>query len=292
MSYSLMKVWTDNVMDKVFIDELECFGYHGVFEEEKKKGQPFIISAIIHLDSSDAASKDDCNLTVNYASVCQDIEDIVSKGSFDLIETLAKKIAETIIFKYNRVERIEIRVDKPKAPIELKFKSIAVSTDIRWHRAYIALGANIGDPEGNIRGAVKEFLHDERFKNLRESKLIRTKPYGGIDQPDFLNGAIEVKTILTPSELLKYTSSIENKFERKRDMHWGPRTLDLDIIFYDDEIIDTKDLIIPHPEMHKRDFVLEPIAMLNPNLVHPIYRMRISEMLDELREKESKYVKC
>lgn len=279
-------------MDKIYIDELECFGYHGVFEEEKRKGQPFIVSAIIHLDSTEAASKDDCDLTVNYASVCQDINEIVSKGSVNLIETLARKIAETIIFKYNRVERIEIRVDKPKAPIDLKFKSIAVSTDIRWHRVYIALGANIGDPEANIRGAIKEISNDDRFRDLRDSKLIRTKPYGVIDQPDFLNGAIEVKTILTPSELLEFTSSIENKFKRKRDIHWGPRTLDLDIIFYDDEIIDTKDLIIPHPEMHKRDFVLEPIADLNPNLIHPIYRMRVSEMLEKLREKESQYIKC
>lgn len=271
-------------MDKIYIDGLECFGYHGVFEEEKQKGQPFVISAIIHLDSSEAASKDDCDLTVNYASICQDISDVVSKGSFNLIETLARKIAETIIFKYNRVERIEIRVDKPEAPISLKFKSVAVSIDIKWHKVYIALGANIGDPEANIMGAVKEFLKDDRFKDLRESKLRRTKPYGVIEQPDFINGAIEVRTILSPKELLDFTSSIENKFYRERVQHWGPRTLDLDIIFYDDEIIDTKDLIIPHPEMHKRDFVLDPINDLNPNLVHPVYMMRISELLEKLKE--------
>lgn len=279
-------------MDKIYIDELECFGYHGVYEEEKLRGQRFLISAVIHLDSSEAASKDDCDFTVNYASVCQDIREIVSKGSLNLIEALAKKIAEDLMFKYNRMAGIEIRVDKPNAPMDCKFRSIAVSTDLRWHRVYIALGGNIGSPEGNIRGAIEELRENKRFRGLRASSLRTTKPYGVKDQPDFINGAIEVNTLLSPGELLTLTRSIEDKFDRKRDQHWGPRTLDLDIIFYDNEIIDTKDLVIPHPEMHKRDFVLEPLCDLNPNLIHPVYRMSVSELLDNLRKKESYYRTC
>lgn len=278
--------------DKIYIDELECFGYHGVLKEEKKQGQNFIISAVIEADAGEAAETDDCNFTINYAEVCGDIKQIVSTGSCNLIETLARKIAEDLIIKYNRVEKVEVRIDKPSAPIQAKFKSVAVSTERSWHKAYIALGANIGDPEANIKGAVTALTGNKYCRKVRTSSLIHTKPYGTLDQPNFVNGAVEIETILTPEELLKLTSSIENDFHRKRERHWGPRTLDLDIIFYDDMVLTTEDLVIPHPEMQKRDFVLAPICELNRNLVHPIYKKRVSELLEILKEKETYYKTC
>ena len=92
--------------------------------------------------------------------------------------------------------------------------------------------------------------------------------------------------------MLKLTSSIEIDLKRTREIHWGPRTIDLDIIFFDDEIINTEKLVIPHPEMHRRDFVLEPICELNPNLVHPVYRMRVVDLLEKLRAEETYYRTC
>lgn len=278
--------------DKIYIDKLECFGHHGILEEEKKQGQNFIVSVAFELDTCEAAEKDDCEFTVNYAEVCGDIKRIVSDGSCNLIETLARKIAEELIFKYNRMEKIEVRVDKPSAPIPMAFESVAVCTERSWHRAYIALGSNLGEPEVNIEGAVAALEESKFCRKVKASSLIHTKPYGPIEQPDFVNGAVELETILTPEELLGLTSSIENDFHRTRDIHWGPRTLDLDIIFYDDVILQTENLVIPHPEMQKRDFVLAPICELNRNLVHPIYNRRVSELLEMLKAEESYYQTC
>lgn len=282
----------NSIMDKIYIEELECFGYHGVLAEEKKLGQKFIISATLYLDTSEAKNEDDCDFTVNYALVCQDIEEIVSGKTFNLIETLASKIAETIILKYNRIVKIEIRVDKPNAPINYSFKSVAVSTEREWHKVYIALGANMGNPKANIAEALTALRKSEHIKNIKESKLIKTRAYGVTNQPDFLNGAIYLETILTPEELLRLTSSIEIDLKRTREIHWGPRTIDLDIIFFDDEIINTEKLVIPHPEMHRRDFVLEPICELNPNFIHPVYRMKVVDLLEKLRAEETYYRTC
>ena len=101
-------------------------------------------------------------------------------------------------------------------------------------------------------------------------------------QPDFLNGMIQVKTLLTPWELLELLHQIEQRAGRERLVHWGPRTLDLDIIFYDDWVVDTKELQIPHPDMQNRDFVLKPLAELAPFLRHPLQNKTVRQMLEEL----------
>ena len=114
------------------------------------------------------------------------------------------------------------------------------------------------------------------------SEIIATKPYGMTSQPDFLNGMIQVKTLLTPWELLELLHQIEQRAGRERLVHWGPRTLDLDIIFYDDWVVDTKELQIPHPDMQNRDFVLKPLAELAPFLRHPLQNKTVRQMLEEL----------
>lgn len=114
------------------------------------------------------------------------------------------------------------------------------------------------------------------------SPFIQTAPYGVLDQEDFLNGVLELRTLLTPEELLRELHNIEQAAGRERKQHWGPRTLDLDIIFYDHEIIDTPTLHIPHVDMHRREFVLEPMNQIAPYKRHPVYQKTVQEMLAEL----------
>ena len=121
----------------------------------------------------------------------------------------------------------------------------------------------------------------------RKSSLIETKPYGYCEQADFLNGCIELSTLLTPCELLIALQNIENDAGRIRSIHWGPRTLDLDIVFYDDLIFDSEKLKIPHIDMHKREFVLKPLAELIPYKRHPLLKETVSDMLENVMINET-----
>ncbi|CCJ33644.1 2-amino-4-hydroxy-6-hydroxymethyldihydropteridine diphosphokinase [Caloramator australicus] len=148
--------------------------------------------------------------------------------------------------------------------------------------AYIAFGTNVGNREENINVALK-MMEDRGLKIIKTSKIYVTEPYGYKDQPEFLNGAVEVETNLSCRELLNVLLNIEKDMGRVRHFKWGPRNIDLDIIFYNDEVIDEPDLKVPHPDMHNRDFVLKPLCDLNPNFVHPILKKTVKTLLDELK---------
>lgn len=109
-----------------------------------------------------------------------------------------------------------------------------------------------------------------------------TEPYGGVEQDDFLNACLILKTLISPEELLEKLHEIEKEAHRERIIRWGPRTLDLDILLYDDLVMENDELIIPHVEMHMRDFVLKPLSEIAPNVRHPIYKKTISQLLKEL----------
>ena len=130
--------------------------------------------------------------------------------------------------------------------------------------AYVGLGANLGDREETIRAAVAELPDVVAVSPLRE-----TDPVGVTDQPQFLNGVAALETELAPRELLDVLLAIERRLGRERRERWGPRTIDLDLLLYGDEVIDEDGLKIPHPRLHERRFVLEPLADLAPQLVVP-----------------------
>jgi 2-amino-4-hydroxy-6-hydroxymethyldihydropteridine diphosphokinase len=130
--------------------------------------------------------------------------------------------------------------------------------------AYVGLGANLGDREETIRAAVAELPDVVAVSPLRE-----TDPVGVTDQPQFLNGVAALETELAPRELLDVLLAVERRLGRERRERWGPRTIDLDLLLYGDEVIDEDGLKIPHPRLHERRFVLEPLADLAPQLVVP-----------------------
>jgi 2-amino-4-hydroxy-6-hydroxymethyldihydropteridine diphosphokinase len=142
--------------------------------------------------------------------------------------------------------------------------------------AYVGLGANLGDREATIRAAVAELPGVVGVSTLRE-----TDPVGVTDQPRFLNGVAVLETELAPRELLDVLLAVERRLGRERGERWGPRTIDLDLLLYGDEVIDEAGLTIPHPRLHDRRFVLEPLADLAPKLVVPGLG-RVEELLAEL----------
>lgn len=149
------------------------------------------------------------------------------------------------------------------------------------HTAYVALGSNLGDREANLRRAL-ELLAQRGVEVVRTSTFIATKPYGVTDQPRFLNGVCEVRTCLAPVELLRTLLAIEQEMGRVRVRHWGERNIDLDLLLYEDVVLDTPELKLPHPDMQNRDFVLLPLAEIAPHLVHPVLKCTIEELKNKL----------
>ena len=271
-------------MDKIKIKDLEVFANHGVFPEENTLGQKFIVSADLYTDTRKAGKTDDLTVSIHYGEVSAFIEVWLKKYTYKLLESAAENLAEELLLKYPGMRAIRLEIKKPWAPIRLPLKTVSVEIERAKHTAYIAMGSNMGDREKYIKDAVK-MLDSVRGCTVKTvSDLIETPPYGVTDQDDFLNGCLELETLLTPRELLGELNRIEAEAGRERIVHWGPRTLDLDIIFYDDITVQEKDLCIPHVEMHKRKFVLEPLAQIAPYKRHPVYGKTVTEMLGDLTQ--------
>jgi 2-amino-4-hydroxy-6-hydroxymethyldihydropteridine diphosphokinase len=151
-----------------------------------------------------------------------------------------------------------------------------------WIKSYIGIGSNLGDRRKNIQLALNVLKEKKDIIVEKVSPFYETLPVGGPPrQGKFLNGVIEISTTLTPQELLKVLQEIEKALGRVRKERWGPRTIDLDILFYGDLIVNEERLIIPHPLMHKREFVLKPLLRIAPDLIHPVLKKSVKELLDQ-----------
>ena len=273
-------------MDRIKIQNLEVFGHHGVFSEETKLGQKFLVNATMYTNTRTAGYSDDLEKSINYGEVCHFITGYMQNHTFKLIEAVAEHMAQAMLMEYPLLQKLDLEIRKPWAPIGLPLENVSVEISRGWHTAYIALGSNMGDKEKYLNEAVEKLQQTSDCQVLKVSDFLVTAPYGGVEQDDFLNGALALKTLLTPQELLDRLHEIEQEAHRERLIHWGPRTLDLDILLYDDLVLDTPDLIIPHVEMHLRDFVRIPLTQIAPWKRHPILGLTVSQMLADLQAKQ------
>lgn len=269
-------------MDKIHLKDVEIFANHGVFEEEKRLGQKFIFDIELELDLSVAGKTGDLNSSVHYGELVYEIEKIVSEKSYDLIETVGEKVCEHILLKYRIIKNAKVKVKKPWAPIGRHLSYAAIEINRGWHEAYISIGSNIGDKEKNLIEAINNLEDIKGIIIDKVSSFIKTEPWGLKEQDEFLNGAIKIKTVLSPRELMEVLLNIEKTMKRERIVKWGPRIIDLDIIFYDDLVTDDEYITIPHPRMEDREFVLKPLLEIAPNKVHPLTKKRIFKMIEEL----------
>ncbi len=270
-------------MDTIFIEKLEVFARHGVYPEENKLGQKFLVSAELAVDTEEAGHTDDLTKSVNYGEVAHRITQIMQENTHKLIEAAAADVCENLLLEFPLIQQIRLKIEKPWAPVGLPLASVGVEITRGWHTAYIALGSNMGDKEAYLQFGVDSLSATQGCQVTKVSSFLRTAPYGGVEQDDFLNGVLELRTILSPTALLTRLHEIEADAHRERKIHWGPRTLDLDIIFYDDLILDTPDLHIPHIDMANRDFVLTPLAEIAPYMRHPIFHKTVDEMKRALK---------
>lgn len=269
-------------MDKIYINNLEFIAYHGVFPEEKKLGQKFLVSVEMSCDTREAGQTGDLTKSTHYGLVANDIEKLFTEKSIDLIETCAEDIARMILKNYPLISEVKVTVKKPWAPLQMHFENVAVEITRKRHKVFLSIGSNMGDKRENLLMAVRNIGLIEDTEVVKVSTILETAPFGVVDQDDFLNACLEISTLLTPQELLKELLAIEEKMGRVRVKKWGPRIIDIDILLFDKEIIEADNLAVPHPWMCERSFVLDPLCEIAPNVVHPLVNKTIFNLKREL----------
>ncbi|MDS2173278.1 2-amino-4-hydroxy-6-hydroxymethyldihydropteridine diphosphokinase [Nesterenkonia sp. CL21] len=317
--------------DMIRLTGVTAVGHHGVFEFERRQGQPFRVDAELAVDLRAAGRSDALQDTVSYVDIAERIEAAITGEPYDLIEALAQKIAADVLSADHRIEAASITVHKPEAPLEQSFADVAVTVhrtraelqggriltrtaavggydtvsladqadaaeagdqhaspsarrgagshgvgrgsalrdpDLPASfpvRAVLALGSNLGDSAQILDDAVAALDGSDQVDVLNTSPRALTAPVGGpVGQPDFLNQVVEVETSLSPHALLDVAQRIEAEHHRTREVRWGPRTLDVDIITYAGAHVDSPRLTVPHPRAAERAFVLLPWSWMDP----------------------------
>ncbi len=267
--------------DRIELRGLRVRGYHGVLDGERRDGQEFLIDAVLAVDTRPAAATDDLSLTVDYAGLSERLAGIVASEPVQLIETLAERLAQACLAE-PAVRQAEITVHKPNAPISLPFGDVSVT--IRRERrvpVVIALGSNLGDRRQELQRAVDELAATRGLRITAVSPVYETAPVGGPEQPDYLNAVVLAETSRPAAELLRRAHTIVVAAPRTREVRWGPRTLDVDIIAYGAETSSDPVLTLPHPRVHERAFVLAPWLDADPGAVLP-GRGRVAALLAAL----------
>lgn len=299
--------------DLITLRGLTVRGFHGVFDFEKRAGQDFVIDVQVRTDVSAAAVGDDLAQTVDYGVLANRTAAIVAGEPFDLIESLASAIADDLL---ELCSDVTITVHKPQAPIDHAFADAAVTVhrtragnsstiDTPGGFAVLSLGANIGEATDTLHSAVEALDRHPQITVLGSSAVYATAPWGGVEQDDFRNLTAIVATTLSARELLRVCQGIEVAGGRTREVHWGPRTLDIDLVRFtptaatdvtqpdiahsDDAATElhsaAAELRLPHPHAHERAFVLAPWRELRPQATIAVSgrgSVPIAELLTEL----------
>ena len=255
--------------DRIGLTGIVARACHGVLEHEKHAPQRFVADIVLECDLRRAGTADELGSTVSYADIAQGAYAVLTGESVDLIETLAERIAAVALAPV-AVEAVEVTIRKPQAPAGVPFLDevaggpFVTVRRVRDREVVIALGANMGDRAGTMAAAVRALTAVDGLEVVACSPLLETGAVGGPDQPDYLNAVVVARSRLAPWTLLDELHRIERNHGRVREVRWGARTLDLDLIQVGDCAddsdleIDTTELTLPHPRAHERAFVLVP----------------------------------
>lgn len=253
--------------DRVRVNGLRLMALVGVLPHEREATQPIQVDIDMEVDLMEAGITDNLHDSADYGAVAQAVAEVVRLSHDLLLERLVARIAERIL-QFDHVEAVEVTLTKLRPPIpeDLDSTSVRISrtrVDMKVparHRAIIALGSNLGDRVAYLRFGL------ERLSNVvAQSQVFETDPVGGPDnQGPYLNMVAVIDTDLDPYALLRRLLQIEAEAHRVRKVRWGPRTLDLDLLFYDDVTIESGELTVPHPRIAERRFVLEPLSEVAP----------------------------
>ena len=272
------------MVDRIVLQGVSARGNHGVLDVEKRDGQTFVVDVTMVIDLEPAGRTDALAATVNYADVAADVVARITGPSFDLIERLAEVIADDVL-RHDLVDRVEVVVHKPEAPVGQPFTDVQVRIE-RTNAAHvvIALGTNLGDRGQTLVDAVASLTALPGLTVTAVSDIVATDPVGGPEQPEYLNAVVVARSLLHPHDLLAELHRIEADHGRTREIRWGARTLDLDLVQYGQpgghrEVVDDDpELTLPHPRAHERAFVLVPWNDADPRAT-----LRIAPGADGIR---------
>lgn len=261
--------------DLIEVTGIRATGFHGVFPQEKRDGQEFVVDVALEAELGAAGESDDLADTVSYADVAAQVMARIEGPSFDLIERLASVIAADVLAAEHCsriIDAVTVTVHKPQAPVGVPFGDVTVR--IRRERpvvpVVIALGTNLGDRYATLAYAELALAERVVAGPLIVSDYVETDPVGGPDQPDYLNAVAVGWTRHSPARVLRELHAIEAGAGRVREERWGARTLDLDLIQYGDPVLGSDVvsgvhwLTLPHPRAHERGFVLVPWLDADP----------------------------
>jgi len=256
-------------MDRILIEDLRVLTIIGALPHEREIAQPLRIDLSIGVDLHNAGRSDELNDTVHYGLVCERIVEMARDSKDILLERLAAKVAD-VVLEFDLVELVDVTVTKLRPPVPeavgttsvclTRTRAEAAAPPLEDHEVIVALGSNLGDREGYLRFAVGELGNV-----VAMSQIYETEPVGGPDgQGAYLNMVVKVQTSLDPYAFIRRCQRIEANALRQRIVHWGPRTLDVDMLFYDDVHIASERLTVPHPRINERRFVLTPLSEIAP----------------------------
>jgi dihydroneopterin aldolase/2-amino-4-hydroxy-6-hydroxymethyldihydropteridine diphosphokinase len=267
-------------MDRIELRGIRAVGIIGVLHEERVRPQPFEVDLDIELDLSEAGRTDDLVHTLDYGPPLAKVQRIVSEEGHELLERVAARIIEEVMAD-ERVAGVDVVVRKVRPPVPVDVATTAVRMrrsreeldQVRRPavRAFLALGSNVGDRRATLIDAIRATPEAVAMSGLYE-----TEPIGGPSGQDpHLNLVLELRTRLDPYALLAHCQRLERAAGRVRTVRNGPRTLDVDILWFDDVKIESALLTLPHPRMFERRFVLTPLADLAPELCPDGWRDRL-----------------
>lgn len=254
----------------------------GCYENERNNPQELIINLKAALYECNWNNcNDKLDETINYDELIDYVVKIVAPTKYELLEVLAEYLTTSILKQYALIEKVQIELIKP-AICGIRAREIKISHNSkRKYKIALALGSNAENlPKQQLITAIE--LLNGYVGDIVTGGFYRTKPFGFTHQNDFYNTAITGYTSLTPGQLLSKIKKIEKLMGKRELMFNGPRVIDIDIILFDDLIYEQNFLYIPHKLAHLRDFVLQPLADIAPDLIHPVFKQNVAQLLNNL----------
>ncbi len=281
--------------DRIRLSGVRGRGFHGVFAHERREGQEFVVDVELAVDLGPAGASDDLADTVNYGEIGAAALARIEGEPHDLIERLAELVAQDAL-AHPSVDEVTVTVHKPQAPVGVPFGDVTVSVTRRREPVpvVIAVGANLprglSSPHDTASSAIESLAHHPRVRVVAASAIYDSDPVGGPEQPTYVNAVVLARTSLSPTSLLRGLHGIEAHFDRRREVRWGPRTLDLDLVQFGDPAAgtdvtsDRPGLTLPHPRAHERAFVLLPWLEADPDalLRHADRAVPVAELVAAL----------
>lgn len=273
-------------LDKISLNGLTIFTEQQGNLEEKSFGKKLVLDLDLYMDISKSADSDSIADTVDFKGLILYLFRLCQTKHFRLIEAQAQYLAQSILLDYPLIKKVKLKLSDPAGIARYPLSGVSVSVTREWNTVFIGLSSNAEE-----KATYLDFAEDQIIEN-KFCRFLKASDFYPKDASKikgmFLNGVLEIQTILSPTELLKFVQSIEEEAGRDRSDGTDIKKLDLDILLFGREIIDTQELSIPHKKLQDRDYVLEPLVEIAPYVRHPITYVTAREMLEEFRKNEER----